>query len=107
MALKTCEDCKNEISTMAITCPHCGRPSMNDGIVTIEKSQKKYKRWDAIAFLLLIPGFLYFLFYLALYHNASSFNPIFSWLSLVSIAMVIAGIILAIAAGIGRWWHHG
>jgi predicted amidophosphoribosyltransferase len=26
MALKTCRDCGNEVSSAADTCPHCGRP---------------------------------------------------------------------------------
>jgi RNA polymerase subunit RPABC4/transcription elongation factor Spt4 len=107
MALKTCEDCKNEISTMAISCPHCGRPSMNDGIVTIEKSQKKYKRLDIIGFLLFIPGVLYFLLFIAMVNNIPNLSIVYGWLWFVSIAMIATGLFILIGAGIGRWWHHG
>jgi predicted amidophosphoribosyltransferase len=107
MALKTCEDCKNEVSTLATICPYCGRPNANSGIVTIEQTQKRFKRWDFFAFLLAVPGFIYFLFYLAVFNGSPDNRPLYILLMFGALAMVTIGVVIAIAAGVGRWWHHG
>ncbi|MCK5853211.1 hypothetical protein KAH27_09320 [bacterium] len=105
MPLITCRDCKKEISTKAVSCPNCGRPNANAGIVTIEQSQKKWKLWNAIGLLLAIPG--------GLVTSWCSFvipmnpNPKYVPLMFIAISMGIIGILIVIVAGIGRWYHHG
>jgi uncharacterized membrane protein len=106
MALKTCEDCKKEISTLAISCPNCGRPNANAGIVTIEKTQKKWKRWRAWGFILTVFGGSVFCLYsvvlLPINPNHRSIE-----LAFIALAMGVIGVLILIASGIGRWYHHG
>jgi hypothetical protein len=107
MALKICEDCEKEISSIAISCPHCGRPNANEGIVTIEKTQKKYKRWDLLGILLAVPGGLY-VFLFGVTHSAfPNPKPIFVLFFLIALVLGVVGIGIGIASGIGRWYHHG
>ncbi len=107
MALKTCEDCKKEISTMAVSCPNCGRPNSNEGVVTIEQTQKKWKRWDLLSVLMLVPGCLYIVFYSSFLGPTSRQEPIFVLFFLIALVIAVVGIGIGIASGIGRWYHHG
>lgn len=105
MSLITCEDCKKEISTLTVSCPNCGRPNANAGIVTIEQSQKKWKRWNALGLLLAIPGGLVTSWCSVVIQTNP--NPKYVLLLLMAIAMGVIGILIVIVAGIGRWYHHG
>ena len=107
MALKICEDCKKEISTLAVNCPNCGRPNANAGIVTIEKTQKKWKRWDVLGLLLCVPSAVYVFIYGIIHSETSQHNPIFGGICLIAIALAVIGILIVMASGIGRWYHHG
>ncbi|MFZ2634213.1 MAG: hypothetical protein WA081_17505 [Desulfosalsimonadaceae bacterium] len=100
MALKTCEDCKKEISTLAVNCPNCGRPNENAGIVTIEQTKKKWKHWDIFGLVLIVFSLVDILL-LIKFGFASK-----STLS-AALAVLVVGFMIWIASGIGRWYHHG
>jgi len=100
MALKICEDCKKEISTEAISCPNCGRPNENAGIITIEQTQKKWKHWN--------------LFGVSLMFIAIGYGGIIGKAGVASKIAVFAGFavfaigfMLWVGSGIGKWYHHG
>ena len=100
MALKTCEDCKKEISTLAVSCPNCGRPNQNAGIVTIEQTQKKYKEKGLFGGCLMLiaigcGGTL-------LEAGVKSRGALF-----VPFAIFAIGFMYWIKSGIGKWYHHG
>jgi len=100
MALKTCQDCKKEISTMATSCPNCGRPNENSGIVTIEQTQKKYKERSlfGVSLMLIAIGCGGTLIKAGVESRFALFVPfvIFS-----------IGFMFWIRSGIGKWYHHG
>ena len=107
MALKICEDCEKEISTLAVSCPNCGRPNANAGVVTIEKTAKKWKRWDLFGEFLAFLGFLYNLVFIAITKTVTDPSPVFTVLWIIAMVMVVVGILIFIGSRTGRWYHHG
>jgi predicted amidophosphoribosyltransferase len=100
MTLMTCEDCKKEISTLAVSCPNCGRPNANAGIVTIEKSEKKWKRRDIFALFLVFFGMADI--YLLLFTESASQARVVAALTVIAL-----GFVIGISSLVGRWYHHG
>jgi len=100
MALISCEDCKKEISTMAVNCPNCGRPNEKAGIVTIEKTQKKYKEKSVfgVVLMLIAIGIGGTLLNAGVESRAGLFLPF---------AIFVIGFIVWIRSGVGKWYDHG
>lgn len=60
MAIVTCLECNNEISTSALVCPHCGAPANQAlGISEKEKSGKNFFLFSILLVLLTFFGILY------------------------------------------------
>jgi len=105
MALINCPECKREISSMAISCPHCGIPmssvqdtkTTGESITTIQETSKRLKKqiiYSIIAILISIP-----LFIVAVSDNNRS-------LGLISILLFFIGAIWYIVVKTMVWWHH-
>ena len=98
MALKLCEDCNKEISTMAISCPNCGRP--NTGVVTIEQTQKKWKLWSLLGGFIMLLGFGSWGVMVTIeYITVKSLIAAFSLFAI--------GFVVWIGSHVARWYHHG
>ena len=55
MALTECLDCKQEISTEALVCPRCGRPTANVRRARVKRMRNAVTLWAVlIAFFLLL-----------------------------------------------------
>jgi hypothetical protein len=75
MALTTCPDCSNELSTLATTCPNCGRPADKGAG---KKKDAAYNAGHAIELALYL-GVLVFGFWVALKTEA----PVLGWVFVV------------------------
>lgn len=89
MTLIKCSECNKEISDKSISCLFCGNP--NDKPVTIEITNKKWKKTNLVGILFLI---------LATMAWSSGELELF-WL-LISISLLIG-----IISRIGAWWTNG
>jgi hypothetical protein len=84
MAIVTCLECNNEISTSALVCPHCGAPANQAlGISEKEKSGKNFLLFSIILVLLTLFGILYDHEYIT-----PAFNALLSFL-IIGIFVVI------------------
>lgn len=100
MALKTCEDCKKEISTLATSCPNCGRPNENAGVVTVESTQKKIKATGLFGIILMLIGIGCggTLVDAGVESRVALFVPF---------ALFAIGFMAWIRSSAGKWYHHG
>ena len=102
MALIECDECGNQVSDRAETCPHCGAPvSGNSNIVqgrrvrTIEKTSKRYKAWQAGSLVGVLAGLI------GMATTSSGLGQ-----SLSQWAALLGGIAL-VWSTVAAWWHHG
>ena len=68
MALIKCNECNNEVSDKATSCPKCGAPiASNESIAagatlkTVQETSKKFKLQSLISVSLIIIGFVWFI----------------------------------------------
>lgn len=73
---------------------------MNDQVVTIEKTAKKWKRLQLIGALLTIVGTVF----CAAAGASHASQPVAAGGTLL---LFVGGLGLFICARIGAWWHHG
>jgi len=88
MALVKCSECSKEISDKATACPFCGNPL--SGVVTIQQTNKKWKKWTIAAFV------IWFL--------AFCFIGYDGWIAFL---LFFLGLITMVVASIGAWWTNG
>lgn len=104
MALIKCTECGKDISSKAISCPNCGNPisSLNSAeldkdVVTIQLTQKKWKKHKLISTTLLIIGFIMIM-------NGLAENSAFA---IYGFFLVFIGFLWALVAKFGAWWTTG
>jgi hypothetical protein len=72
---------------------------MGDGIVTIQKTTKQWKRWQASSMIVLIIGFILFL--------KGMFGGGGGGLAGFGFLFILVAFALALYARIGAWWTTG
>ena len=99
VALVPCQECKREISSAAVACPHCGYPTRSAGRVQI--IEKTGRGWKAIRLLgwLLVTGGVLMLRASRATHAADARQ--FGWL------IAGAGVACIVTSKAGAWWYHG
>ena len=98
MALIECTECGKQISDQAATCPGCGAPVRSlaneqraHEAQLIEQTGKEFKALQLIGFCVLVLGLL-----VMMSGNVGG-----------GMALGGVGLVLAIGAKVGAWWHHG
>ena len=102
MALIPCPECKREVSTLAVSCPHCGTPVVNfrlvspdkETVVTTQLTSKRYKLQRLVALTLAVIGWVIIIF-----------GPPGS--GVAGLILLIVSIGWSIVVCILIWWHHG
>ena len=102
MALIPCPECKREVSTLAVSCPHCGTPVVNfrlvspdkETVVTTQLTNKRYKLQRLVALALAVIGWVIIIF-----------GPPGS--GVAGLILLIVSIGWGIVVSILNWWHHG
>jgi uncharacterized membrane protein YvbJ len=102
MALIKCPECQKEISSRALSCPHCGIPLIDakkdiEEITTIQETSKSLKEHIVYSVIVIIGGILFFI--IGSVTNRQAMIPIGFMLFLI-------GVIWFIVAKITIWWHH-
>jgi len=114
MPLIRCPDCERQVSTLAESCPNCGRPMraapLSLGrdlprVRTIQKTDKGLKAQVLLAVMFLLGGTIGIIVASQGEFAADSEAP--GWLLLFSIFGVCLGMGWLIIAKILIWWHHG
>ena len=108
MALLSCPECNNEVSSLASTCPNCGYPIGGAGhsqsgdarYTTIQQTSKELKLHQVIALFVFLIGLLWTFFTFADGKPEGPLNPLM-------FILVIGGFIGTIVTGLRTWWHHG
>ena len=92
MTLQTCLECKQQVSTNAPVCPHCGNPT---GSVVkpkeIELTGKKYKKRAIFLVIFVLISFVLLI------------NQ--QWA--IGVPLLIISLIGATINNIQRWWNNG
>lgn len=119
MALISCPDCHNSVSSKAEHCLHCGCPiakqeySSKPQVVTIEQTSKEHKRKQVIPGGLTLLGML--LFFLSGWWDSNwvlvgeenhikELNPI---IALAAFICFVTGVVWNVINGAKAWWDHG
>jgi len=99
MALITCKECGQKISSLAAACPGCGAPVETAGGKThvIEATGKKWKTVQLIGMIVLVIGIFSCI--------ASTRGPDGSYGVGVSIPWI--GLAVYLFGRVSAWWHHG
>lgn len=92
MSLINCPECKQQISSEAFTCPHCGYSIKP---ITIQQTDKTWKLLKLTSVLMTILGLI-----LNFQTHGSGFIGIISFL------LVLIGVISFIVSIIGKWWTN-
>jgi uncharacterized membrane protein YvbJ len=107
MALITCSECGNAVSSNAAACPKCGNPiaeapvvkSTGTQITTVQSTAKRFKMHKLIAVAMFFCGLLVAI--------ASGQGGPTSTGIMIGSLLALAGIVLYIVARARTWWHHG
>ena len=101
MALIKCTECQKDISDKASACPNCGNPmlkSSEDNVVTVQLTQKKWKKQKLIAIIILIIG--WFMLMKGMFGGGGGYLGL-------GIFLMLIGFISGITARLGAWWSNG
>lgn len=109
MALVQCEECGNEISTKAATCPKCGAPGPGEALqrptenntVTTQTTGKGIKAQQAISSLLMVIALC------VIFVPSCAGEPVDPGAVRVGVIMFVIGSVWLILAKFFGWWHHG
>mgnify|MGYP001576522306 FL=1 len=99
MAIIKCAECNKDVSENAISCPFCGNPIKNYGIVTIEKTSKHWKFIKLISCLGIIAGFIWFMNG----YESGGFN---NWISEAGFILMFVSAVGLIVSKFGAWWYN-
>jgi hypothetical protein len=112
-----CPDCNGKVSDSAPSCPHCGRPmkqtalpvapavqpALPPKVQTIEKTGKKWKGMGCVGALLILGGAATIYFSMA---SVRAGGEVSTGAVVLGSLSVFVGLIIAVVAKIGAWWHH-
>lgn len=105
MALIKCNECGNEVSDKAMSCPKCGAPiasaqetkAAGTQIKTVQETSKKFKLQSILSVLLIIIGFVM----LSATGGVSNSEP-----SIFPVLFIAVGLIWFLVNRFRIWWHH-
>ena len=100
MALISCPECANQVSTLAASCPNCGAPvvpTAPESVMTIERTSKAIK-----VRILITRVLFYVLLFFAITSIFSPDAPTEGWFIAAGVALVLNWIAKA-----DRWWTNG
>lgn len=105
MALINCNECNQEVSDKAVSCPKCGAPiataqeikAAGVRLSTVQETSKKFKLHSLISVTLVIIGFIWLF--------ATANNPP-SEASNIPLLPITVGLIWYIVNRFRVWWHH-
>lgn len=92
MALTKCSECGKDVSDKAAACPNCGNPIYAEAVTTIQRTSKKWKKYQAVAIVMWIVGFI-----LIFKGGGYTATAILLWVTAIGVAVV---------GRIGAWWNH-
>lgn len=103
MALISCDECGNEVSSKAETCPNCGAPVAGGpgSAQTVEDTSKKFKAHQLLGAASATIGTV------GTCSMAGDGSNQISTLGIVFVVMALLGMVWFIGSRIGAWWHHG
>jgi uncharacterized membrane protein YvbJ len=117
MALVVCNECGEQISEFATSCPKCGFPRRTgeqevSGIkagapIEIELTNKRLKLQSLIASLLVIIGFCIMIMTAMLGDAYPHEKRTFGFLSSLGFVAIVVGLVWLIVTRVRRWWRHG
>ncbi len=98
MALITCPECNNGVSSEVTACPACGSPVPKGpgGVVTTQRTAKKYKATKAVAVCGMLAGLA------LLWFGINGQMPI-----TVATCVLAVAFVLYVYAEAAAWWNHG
>ena len=97
MAIIKCEECGNEISEKAASCPTCGNPitgALNSPVYTVEQTSKKFKLQAILSIVTSCVGLV------GMFATAENGN------TTIPTLMFMGGVIWFIVNRIRIWWNH-
>lgn len=104
MALSNCQECGNEVSTFAASCPRCGAPVAAQGagtpLSTIQLTSKRLKVHMIVSALAFWIGLIWYVIPVVQGRDPDpSRNP-------VAVILLVIGIAWYIITKLRIWWHH-
>ncbi len=105
MALIKCNECNQEVSDKAESCPKCGAPiasaqetkAAGVQIRTVQETSKKFKLQSLLSISLIIIGFVSL--------SVTSSNPQ-NEPSTIPVLLIVFGLIWYVVNRFRVWWHH-
>ena len=104
MALISCPECKNQVSSVAASCPKCGSPvdvaetqAAGAPLTTVQETSKKFKLQILLASIMFWAGL-----FMIVYRIQTGAKVGNVWYLLAS----IIGLVWYIITKFRVWWHH-
>jgi hypothetical protein len=101
MALISCKECGNQVSTLASACPKCGAPiaaaAVKTPVQTTELTSKDLKFKGCLARIALVIGAF------IAWQGFSNGSQFLGWIGML---VVTFGAVLWLATRFSIWWHH-
>ena len=93
MALIKCEECGKEISSLATSCPSCGKP-INGNVVTTQQTSKHWKLIKFISWIVFLIGL------------SNAFAGQTAAAKSAGIAFAVLAFVGILVAKFGSWWTN-
>ena len=107
MALISCPECNNQVSSTAATCPKCGAPiaeavgskAAGAPLTTVQETSKKLKVHIIFSSIIFWVGVVWFFVGINAAEEGGA-QPIFPGI------LVFIGLVWYVATRLRIWWHH-
>jgi predicted RNA-binding Zn-ribbon protein involved in translation (DUF1610 family) len=99
MSLIKCTECGRDISDKAAACPGCGNPIQEETIQTIQRTSKRWKKYQLVAFAFALLGVYFSLKGIGSNDGGASFG--------LGIMFYFFAFVIGMIGRIGAWWSNG
>ena len=104
MALIQCPECGKQISDMAPSCPHCGRPARLD-VDPVDKIPKRYKTATIYAVILILLGAFVLALNAARGYRTGGYAG--NWIAfIIGVVFMASGFSWLAAIRLTVWWRY-